>query len=102
MCCKRFLSIAVLLAPLAAVASPEQRHGRPATGTTTDGRTIVEFTRAVQAYANLHHTVAAGLPPEEMCADPEEIQRRVGGLAQALRTERMAARAGDVFTPAIA
>jgi len=102
MCCKYFLPIFVLLAPLVAGALPEQRYGRPATGTATDGPTIVEFTRAVHAYANLHHTVAAGLPPEEMCADPEEIQRRVGRLAQALRTERAEARAGDVFKPAIA
>ena len=102
MCCKRFLPIALLLTPLVAGASPEQRYGRPATGSATDGTAIAEFTRAVHAYANLHHTVAAWLPPEEMCADPEEIQRRVGRLAQALSTERAAARAGDVFKPALA
>jgi hypothetical protein len=62
---------------------------------------IVEFTRAVNAYANLHRTVAASLPPEEMCADPEELHRRVQQLAGALRAERAAARAGDVFTPAV-
>jgi hypothetical protein len=37
-----------------------------------------------------------------MCADPEESQRRVERLAEALRTERALARAGDVFRPAIA
>jgi hypothetical protein len=46
--------------------------------------------------------VAASLLPEEMCADPEETQRRVGRLAEALRSERAALRAGDIFTPAIA
>jgi hypothetical protein len=102
MCCKHLLPIALLLTPLVAGASPEQRYGRSATGAATDGTAIVAFTGAVHAYANLHYTVAAGLPPEEMCADPEEIQRRAGRLAQALRTERAAARAGDVFTPAIA
>ncbi len=102
MCCKRFLPIALLLAPLVAGASPEQRHSKPAGGSASDGHAIVEFTRAVHAYANLHHTVAAGLPPDELCADPEEIQQRTARLAEALRTERAAVRAGDVFTPAIA
>ena len=102
MCCKHFLPIALLLTPLLAVASPQQRHGKPTTGAGTEATAIVEFARATYAYANLHRTVAASLLPEETCADPEETQRRVGRLAEALRSERAAARAGDVFTPAIA
>ena len=102
MCCKYFLPIALLLTPLLAVASPQQRRGVPTTGAGIDATAIVEFTRALHAYANLHRTVAAAMPPEEMCADPEEIQQRVERLAEALRTERGAARAGDVFRPAIA
>ena len=98
--CKHFLPIALLLTPLLAVALP-QRHGGLTTGAGSDATAIVEFTHAVHAYANLHRTVAASLLPEEMCADPEEIQRRVERLAEALRTERAAARAGDVFRPAI-
>ena len=84
--CKHFLPIALLLTPLVAVASPQQRHGKPTTGAATEATAIVEFTRAVHAYANLHRTVAASLLPEEMCADPEETQRRVGRLAEALRS----------------
>jgi hypothetical protein len=102
MCCNRLLIIALLLTPLAAGASPEQRRAVPSAGTGKDATAIVAFTRAVNAYANLHRTVAASLPPEEMCADPEERQRRVEQLAEALRTERTTARAGDVLTPAIA
>ena len=98
---KHFLPIALLLTPLLAVASPQQRHGRPTTGVGREATAIVEFTRAVDAYTNLHRTVAASVP-EEMCADPEEIQRRVERLAEALRTERAAALAGNVFRPAIA
>jgi hypothetical protein len=95
------LPIALLLTPLVAVASP-QWSGKPTTGTAREATAPVEFARATQAYANLHRTVAASLLPEEACADPEEIQRRAGQLAEALRTERSAARAGDVFTSAIA
>ena len=42
------------------------------------------------------------MPSEKMCADPEQLQRHVKRLAEALRTERTAARVGDVFRPAIA
>lgn len=100
--CKHFLPIALLLTPLVAGASPQQWHGKPLTGAATEVTAIVEFARATYAYANLHRTVAASLLPEETCADPEETQRRVGQLAEALRSERSAARAGDVFTPALA
>ena len=102
MCCKHLLPIALLLTPLVAGASPQQWHGKPTTGAATEATAIVEFARATYAYATLHRTVAASLLPEETCADPEETQRRVGQLAEALRSERSAARAGDVFTPAIA
>ena len=102
MCCKHLLPIALLLTPLVAGASPQQWHGKPTTGATTEATAIVEFARATNAYANLHRIVAASLLPEETCADPEETQRRVGQLAEALRSERSAARAGDVFTPVIA
>lgn len=102
MCGKHFLSIALLLTPLVAGASPQQPYVRPTTGAGTDATAIAGFTRTVHAYANLHRTVAAWLSPEEMCADPEEIQRRIERLAEALRTERAAARTGDVFRPAIA
>ena len=95
--CTHFLPIALLLTPLVAGASPQQRHGKPTTGAATEATAIVEFTRAVHTYANLHRTVAASLLPEEMCTDPEETQRRVGRLAESLRSERATARAGDVF-----
>ena len=100
--CTHFLPIALLLTPLVAGASPQQRHGKPTTGAATEATAIVEFTRAVHTYANLHRTVAASLLPEEMCTDPEETQRRIGQLAEALRAERATARAGDVFNTAIA
>jgi hypothetical protein len=101
MCCNHLLIVTLFLTPLIAGASPEQRRATPTAGTATDATTIVEFTRAVNAYANLHRTVAAALPSEETCADPEELQRRVRELAAALRAERASVRAGDVFTPAV-
>jgi len=63
---------------------------------------IAEFTRDVHAYVNLHRMVAASMPSEKMYADLEQLQRHINRLAEALRTERAAARVGDVFRPAIA
>jgi hypothetical protein len=78
------------------------QHARPTTGAGTDATAIVEFTRDVYAYADLHRIVAASMPSEKMYADPEQLQRHINRLADALRTERATARVGDVFRPAIA
>jgi len=100
--CKHFFPIALLLTPLLAFASPAQWRGKPTTGAGTDATAIAEFTHAVYAYVNRHDIVAASMPPEKMYADPEQLQRHTKRLAEALRTERAAARVGDVFRPAIA
>ena len=102
MCSKYSLPFVLLLTPLLAVASPQPRHGRPTTGAGTDATAIAEFTRDVHAYANLHRIVAASMPSEKMYADSEQYQRHINRLAEALRTERAAARVGDVFRPPIA
>jgi hypothetical protein len=102
MCSKHLLLFALLLTPLLAVASPQPRHGKPTAGAGTDATAIAEFTRSVHAYANLHRIVAAAMPSEKMNADPEQLQRHINRLADALRVERAAARMGDVFKPAIA
>jgi hypothetical protein len=102
MCSKHLLPCALLLTPLLAVASPQPRHGRPTTGAGTNATAIAEFTRDVHAYVNLHRMVAASMPSEKMYADLEQLQRHINRLAEALRTERAAARVGDVFRPAIA
>ena len=102
MCFKYSIPVALLLTPLLAVASPQSPHGRPTTGDGTDATAIAEFTRDVHAYANIHGIVAASMPSEKMYTDPEQLQRHIDRLADALRTERAAARIGDVFKPAIA
>jgi len=103
MCSKYWLPFALLLlTPLPTVASPQSPHGKPTTGAGTDATAIAEFTHDVHAYANLHDIVAASMPSEKMYVDPEQLQRHMNRLADALRTERAGARIGDIFTPAIA
>ncbi len=56
------------------------------------------FQRALQQYVDLHRILEAGLPSLEVTSDPEQIRRAVAALARAIRSERLDARPGDVFT----
>jgi hypothetical protein len=91
----------LLLAPLGAVSAPTpvdvtMLHS------TNDQAAVAQFTDAVNRYMNLRWTVEAPLGPEGLCSDPEETRRGLERLAQAIRTERIEAQVGDVFTPAVA
>jgi hypothetical protein len=68
----------------------------------TDQAAVAQFTDAVNRYMNLRWMVEEPLGPEGLCSDPEETQRGIERLARAIRVERSAARAGDIFSPAVA
>ena len=68
----------------------------------TDQAAVAQFTDAVNRYMNLRWMVEEPLGPEGLCSDPEEAQRGVERHARAIRAERAAARAGDIFSPAVA
>jgi hypothetical protein len=63
---------------------------------------IREFTRGVDRYMNMRWTLETPLGPDTLCADPEEIQRALTKLANAIRSERASALPGNIFTPAVA
>lgn len=92
---RHLLPFILLVVPLAAGAGPAYMQ-RP-----IEYGALREFTAAVDRYAEMRRTVAAALEPAELCADPEEIQRGVDRLAEAIRAERATAQPGDVFTPAV-
>ena len=60
-----------------------------------------QFTAATRDYAWLHRRIEAVLGPIEINADMGRIDRAVHELAAAIRAERTAAAAGDLFTPAV-
>ena len=70
--------------------------------TMTDQAAVAQFTGAVDRYMNLRWMVEEPFEPEDLCSDPEETQRGVERLARLIRAERAAARAGDIFSPAVA
>lgn len=61
-----------------------------------------EFLARVDRYVDLHRALEAPLGPEQICGDPEQLQRSSSGLAAAIRQARAGARPGDVFSPEIA
>lgn len=69
---------------------------------TLEERTLAQFNRSVERYAALHRRLERSLPPEQMFDDPEDMFGAREALAAALRQARPNARAGNVFTPAVA
>ena len=63
---------------------------------------VREFTRGVDRYMNMRWMLEAPLGPDTLCADPEETQRALTELANAIRSERASALPGNIFTPAVA
>jgi hypothetical protein len=94
---RHLLPLALVLVPLTVEANTISLASVP-----TEHAALVEFTEAVNRYVNMHRIVAASLPPAELCADPEEIQRQSQELSRAIRIEWATATPGEVFTPAAA
>ena len=91
----RFFAVAfLLLLPLTAAAQHAPAH-RPQAAPP-------EFTASVNAYVEIHRRTAAGLAPDALCSDPEELVRQQHRFATAIRDARQGARAGDIFTPTVA
>jgi hypothetical protein len=94
---RHLLPLAFALVPLTVEANTFSVARIP-----TEHAALVEFTEAVNRYVNMHRLVTASLPPAELCADPEQIQRQTEELSRAIRIERATAAPGEVFTPAAA
>jgi hypothetical protein len=65
-------------------------------------RTLADFEGRVSRYVTLHRRLERSLPPEQMFDDPEDMYAAVEALRQALVEARPTARAGNMFTPAVA
>ena len=93
--------VVLLLAPCG--ASGEQGHNCTMMHHASSRHAaIAEVTRGVNQYMSLRWMLEAPLGPDTLCADPEETHRALSDIANAIRSERTAARTGDIFTPAVA
>ena len=60
------------------------------------------FTRAVNAYVELHRQVEDPLSPTWICSDPEAVAAATKQLGDAIRAARPEAARGDIFVPEVA
>lgn len=63
---------------------------------------VRQFVAATREYAWMHRRLEWAMGPLEVNADIDRIHRAVVQLADAIRAERREAKAGDLFTPALA
>ena len=67
-----------------------------------DGTADAEFNRRAAAYMALHQRLELSTPPLRVTSDAGEIYEAVQAMASAVRAARWNAKAGDIFTPAVA
>jgi hypothetical protein len=92
--------VVLLLVPSGAWNQP--LHGGTMLHPSGQRAVIREFTRGVDRYMNMRWMLEAPLGPDTLCADPEETERALTELANAIRSERASALPGNIFTPAVA
>jgi hypothetical protein len=78
---------------------PEAAAGQD--GVNPRAAALKEFGDRTQAYMELHHRLAARVPPLLAQATAEQIQRHQIALANAIRSARPRARQGEIFTPPV-
>lgn len=63
---------------------------------------LQDFKQRIDKYMELHKNLEKRTPPLKRVDEPEKIQASQEALAAAIRSERAAAKQGDIFTPEIA
>ena len=93
----RFVAAALLAgATVGGSILPQRRPGPP------HDAVLAEFAVRVQYYMDVRDLAAATVPAQTVTPHPAEIRRISDALAVAIRTVRVDARQGDIFTPRIA
>jgi hypothetical protein len=97
------IQLPIVLLPFANLPAPPDACRREVLSPqAVEERTLSDFDGRVNRYVTLHRRLERSLPPEQMFDDPEDMYAAVEALRQALVEARPTARAGNIFTPAIA
>ena len=103
MTARRAVTVAALLvvsiARVGARSSQDQRP--PDFRVQIWGEVSSEFTKRVDAYAEMRRGLERGLPPLRATDDAREIVERVRTLGKRIREARRGAHEGDIFTPGV-
>ena len=68
----------------------------------SDAAVLTQFAAAIDDYVTLHRRLEGPVSTITSSDDADEIRRAVEALGRQIRANRRDARAGDIFTPAIA
>src|SRR5919112_613078 len=69
--------------------------------TNANAATLVEFTKRVDAYVELHKKLEATLPKLPQQTDPYQVDKHQRALGRLIQEARKGAKQGDLFTPAM-
>ena len=105
----RFFSISGLIVAVAIVAilalgappssPPKSMDKRPVALSEQETAAIKDFQNRVQQYADLHKKLEANMPALSTNSTPEDIDAHRTQLRAAIKTARIGAKRGDMFTP---
>jgi hypothetical protein len=91
---RRGISALVLVLAVAPAAAGGQKPR-----TNPDAATIADFTKRVEAYAQLHRKIEDTLPKLPKEATPQQIDQHQRALQKLIQEQRADAKPGDLFTP---
>jgi hypothetical protein len=90
-CCSKFAAISAIQLVCGMIVTSAQTPANP------QAEAIARFSDRVAAYVALQKKVEGTLPSQKQTADPAQIKTRLESLANAVRTARPNAKAGDCF-----
>jgi hypothetical protein len=82
-------------------SQPKSMDNRTPTLSAQETAAVKDFQQQVQQYADLHKKLEGNMPQLTDKATPEEIDAHRTQLRAAIKTARVGAKRGDVFTPAM-
>jgi len=88
-----------IIAILAIGAPPSSMDNRTPPLGDTEAAAVKDFQQRVQAYADLHKKLEANVGTLDQNATPEQIDEHRTQLRAAIKTARIGAKRGDMFTP---
>jgi hypothetical protein len=108
---KQLAPVAAVLLTLASCTSSTSSNSSSATSTAkavdspqvnTNAAVLQDFRERVDKYVELRKKADDGTPPLKKTDDPGDITEAQDALSQRIRTARVDAKPGDIFTPEIA
>ena len=99
--CARLVVVSAMLALIAAPAIGQQKQDTQSNISATDQQTIAAFDKRVKEYVRLREQLEDKMTKLPEKSTPEQIEAHKTAFEDIVRTARVGAKQGDIFTPAI-